>query len=170
MKFLYKSTKNDSAEMNIDEMDIGVFSPGITRLILNGEKRTFKLLLVRFLFWISTRGRVKIYYATQNGELVHTSCVIPKCYKFPFLDNEDYEIGPCVTYPKFRGKGVYPWMLKHICSSIGDEKTVFYMIVDETNISSIKGIEKAGFVKCGTVRVSKFIKQYQLERVFVSVE
>jgi len=75
----------------------------------------------------------------------------------------DYEIGPCFTYPKFRGKGVYPQMLKYISSNVGAENSIFYMIVDETNLPSIKGIEKAGFQKCGTIKVSRFLKRYQLE-------
>ena len=38
------------------------------------------------------------------------------------------------------------------------------MIVDENNLSSIKGIEKAGFVRCGSVYISKFARRYRLVR------
>ncbi len=38
------------------------------------------------------------------------------------------------------------------------------MSVNESNISSIKGIEKAGFIKYGIVNVSKITKRYYLEK------
>lgn len=36
------------------------------------------------------------------------------------------------------------------------------MILNETNLPSIKGIEKAGVVRCGTVHKGKFSKHYNL--------
>lgn len=118
-------------------------------------------MAIRCLFQMITLGKAKIYCYRADGELVHTSYVIPKCCKFPFMGKEDYEIGPCFTYPKFRGKGLYSQMLKYICSSVGTYKTNFYMIVDETNLPSIRGIEKADFKRCGNVRVTKILKKYK---------
>ena len=54
-------------------------------------------------------------------------------------------------------------MLNYICSSITDKKAVFYVIVDETNHPSIKGIEKTGFQKCGTIKVTEILKRYRIE-------
>ena len=47
----------------------------------------------------------------------------------------------------FRGMGYYPLLLKYIQNQYIDKD--IYMIVDEENIPSIKGIEKAGFKKFG---------------------
>jgi len=165
MKYLYKKIRSDDEGIIIDNLNVEIFIPRIWRgLILPNEKKSFRLICVRLVFQLMTHGRARIYYATQNGELVHTSYVIPKCMKFPFLGSNDYEIGPCFTYPKYRGKGVYPAMLRRICNSVGMENSVFYMIVDAANTSSIKGIEKAGFEKCGFVRVTGILKIYQVEQ------
>lgn len=164
MKYLYKNAKVDTINANLENMHIDFFVPGIRRgFTIKGEKKTFKRLVVRFLFWLATRGRAKVYYATQDGRLSHTSYVIPKCYKFPFLGADDYEIGPCFTYSEYRGRGLYPAILRYICGSVGKDNSTFYMIVDENNTPSIKGIEKAGFEKCGTVKVSPIMKKYRLE-------
>ena len=57
-------------------------------------------------------GKSYIYYSKDNtGKVVHTSYVIPKCIKFPFLSDNDYEIGPCMTIPEYRRKGIYPEVL-----------------------------------------------------------
>ena len=105
-------------------------------------------------------GKSYIYYSKDNtGKVVHTSYVIPKCIKFPFLSDNDYEIGPCMTIPEYRGKGIYPQVLNYITYSCGRD-TKFYMLVNPTNESSIKGIKKANFKFCGKVIVTK-LKQYQ---------
>lgn len=167
VKYLYcrKQTPVLYETNNQQRQECKVFRPRVFGgLFLAGEPKSIKVRLVRVLFQVATLGKARIYFVTNGDDFVHTSYVVPKCKKFSFLKANDYEIGPCFTYPKYRGQGVYPAVLKEICSSIGDKSTCFYIIVDETNISSIKGIEKAGFVRCGTVRVSKFTKRYVLEK------
>lgn len=163
MKYLYKKSNDNENVLIKDNLEIEMFCPTLRRLILKDEKKNVKLLVVRSLFWILTFGKAKLYCLRDHGELVHTSYVIPKCYKFPFLDKADYEIGPCMTYPLFRGKGYYPMMLRYICSTVGVQYTTFYMIVDEGNSASIKGIEKAGFERCGEIKVTKFTKRYVIK-------
>jgi len=100
-----------------------------------------------------------------DGEnIVHYSYLVPKCYKFPFLGREDYEIGPCVTNDSYRRKGSYAYMLEHITKDIKFEKSCFYMIVSDDNLPSIKGIEKAGFLRCGNLIKTKFLKIYRKEK------
>ena len=165
MKYLYKKAYSDEEIFGQDDLSIEIVVPTMRNgFILRGEKKqlSVKLWCVRFLLQIATFGKARVYCYRQNGQLVHTSYVVPKCYKFPFLSKHDYEIGPCTTYPDYRGKGYYPLMLKYICSTVGTEKTIFYMIVDENNIASIKGIEKAGFQRCGSVRRTRITKVYRL--------
>lgn len=162
--YLYKINRGHDTISLPQDSKIEVFTPTIRRgLLLPGEKKTFKLLMARLLFQIVTRGKARVYFCKHKENLIHTSYVIPKCYKFPFLNNNDYEIGPCFTYPEYRGQGYYPAMLRYICSSVGYEKTVFYMIVDENNASSIKGIEKAGFKRCGSVEITRLTKKYRIK-------
>ena len=160
MKYLYKKSRSNENVPVQDDLKIEIMTPTIRNLTLKEEQKSIKLLVVRIIFWVLTMGKARLYICRKGGKLVHTSYVIPKCCKFPFLSNVDYEIGPCMTYPAFRGKGYYPMMLRYISSTVGTEKTVFYMIVDEDNIASIKGIEKAGFQRCGNVYVTKIMKQY----------
>lgn len=165
MKWLYcyKKQVKDIENCPID-IKCEMFAPGIrSGYTLPGESCSFKQICLRLLFRIITHGKAKIVFVANDDDLMHTSYVIPKCSKFPFWGKEDYEIGPCFTLPKYRGKGIYPAVLRYICKNIGSEKSVFYMIVDESNQPSIKGIEKAGFVRCGTVRTTKLTKKYILE-------
>jgi GNAT superfamily N-acetyltransferase len=62
------------------------------------------------------------------------------------LEPGDCVIGPCVTTPAYRGRGIYPMMLSAICR---DRRTQgqrrAYMVVNVDNHASVRGIEKAGF-------------------------
>jgi len=58
----------------------------------------------------------------------------------------DCVIGPCVTAPSYRGRGIYPMVLAAICRDrrrLGQRRA--YMVVNVDNHASIRGIEKAGF-------------------------
>lgn len=123
-----------------------------------------KDVLVRVMFQIMTRGRGRIFYVRDGNRIVHTSYVMTKCYKFDFLGESDYEIDPCVTYPEYRGHGIYPDVLKHVCNCLGTPGATFYMSVNEKNAPSIRGIEKAGVMRCGTVSVTRFTKKYRIEQ------
>lgn len=168
MKYLYKFDSSSVKSISVgshDDIDLKVFTPSLRKLAIKGENvGGGKTLLVRLLFQILTFGKTKIYYVQDGNQILHTSYVIPACSKFPFLKKNDLEIGPCYTYPEFRGKGIYPKVLTKICQKRGGDSISFYMIVDENNLSSIKGIEKAGFVRCGSVYISKFARRYRLVR------
>lgn len=166
MKWLYCYKKQNQINDKLSsDIECKVFVPKIFGggYTIPGESRSIKKIFSRLMFQFLTHGRTQIYFVADGEEIMHTSCVIPKCSKFQFLGKDDYEIGPCFTSPKHRGKGIYPAVLRNICQNIGTENTVFYMIVDENNQPSIKGVEKAGFVRCGTVRVTKYTKKYILE-------
>ena len=163
MRYLYCYKGSQGVDVE-ETISCDVFTPGICKgLLLPGETGGVKKIGARLLFQILTLGKAKVFFVADGGNLMHTSYVVPRCVKFPFMGNGDYEIGPCFTYPQYRGKGIYPSVLKAICNCVGDENTTFYMIVDENNIASIKGIEKAGFQKCGIVEVAKFTKRYLLK-------
>ncbi len=86
--------------------------------------------------------------------------------QIPLYNKNNYIIVSCYTYPAYLGQRLHPHVIRSICNSIKDEASVFYMCVNETNAASIRGIEKAGFTKCGTVRKSRFFKHYSVDRLF----
>ena len=124
------------------------------------EKIGLKTFLSRLEMLLSSKGKVSAYYLIRKGKIVHTALVVPPCRKFPFLGSGDIQIGPCVTEPSYRGKGAYPYVLSKILeeeSSVG----FAYMMVRESNTPSVKGIEKAGFLKAGKVKKTGFFKRYE---------
>ena len=56
-------------------------------------------------------------------------------------------IGDCFTAPEFRGIHLFPDVLSHIVEDAFSNYKIdnLYILVSPNNISSIKGIERAGF-------------------------
>lgn len=125
--------------------------------------------LVRALYWnLITVGKGKIYYIqNESGRYIHTSYVIPRCSKFPFLrkgGHHDIEIGPCVTDEDFRGQGLYPYVLSRIVEAELGEQDKAFMIVEDSNLPSIRGIMKAGFRRCGNIEKTRVLKRYRVAK------
>lgn len=70
---------------------------------------------------------------------------MPENTDFPFYGKKGWHIGPCKTAPEERGKVFYPLLLQHIIKEHPDKN--LYMIIDENNISSQRGVAKVQFEK-----------------------
>lgn len=100
-------------------------------------------------------GKFFEYHIVSESDTVLSKAqVIDKIWIFPFMKERGIHIGPCETIESERGKGFYPYLLKYIMDD--NPYRVFYMIVDEKNISSIKGVEKVGFSPFGKGLKSRF--------------
>ncbi|MBN2008150.1 GNAT family N-acetyltransferase [candidate division KSB1 bacterium] len=61
------------------------------------------------------------------------------------------------THPEFRGRGIYPTLLNDVCEKLADQGIrTAYIATSIENVSSIRGIRKAGFERLGTVYFFKF--------------
>ncbi|HYC54748.1 MAG TPA: GNAT family N-acetyltransferase [Candidatus Binatia bacterium] len=81
------------------------------------------------------------------------------------LEPGDFIIGPCVTVPTHRGRGLYPAMIRAVCEErrLRGEKRA-YMVVSTDNQSSIRGIEKAGFDNAGRSDLTRIAGVRHIER------
>lgn len=114
---------------------------------------------IHAMLWTITKGSgfYKIYtLINRKGEKVCYAETLNKCPFLRFLPRNVVHIGPCMTPPEHRGNGYYPLLIKHIASLYRGVDC--YMFVHESNIASIKGIEKAGFERIGTCK--KFLNFY----------
>lgn len=108
-----------------------------------------------FIWRIITFNNYVLFIVKDSDNItIHSSAKIGRCYKFNFLGKNSYEIGPCFTSKEWRGKGIYPYVLMQIISDCPDFD--YYMFIDETNLSSIRGVEKVGFKAIGKIKRLKF--------------
>lgn len=113
-----------SAEPEFEE--VRVFRPAVFHHQLKGERLKWKERAVRMYFCMLSREFCIYYVRDCAGSIVHTSFVMPGCRKFPFLQEGEYVIGPCVTKEESRGKGIYGKVLEYIvrCHRVGGGNTI----------------------------------------------
>jgi len=96
------------------------------------------------------------YVLMHEAEIAHVSwlfddVVLPAAFGFdPMIP----VIGDCDTPPKFRGRGLYPLVLRRIASDLLHERRRdrVYILVAPTNVASIRGIERAGGIRVAHLR------------------
>ena len=154
----YETYRPTAVEPQVERQKVSLFRP-----FLKGEGRSLKTLLVRGLFWIQSKGDFRIYYVREdgNGKPIHTSYVTGASGKFPFMESGDIHIGPCITDPDHRGKGLYKQVLRTIHADNCTDRSRAFMIVHEDNLPSIKGIEAAGLTHVGTVERQGIRRSYR---------
>lgn len=98
------------------------------------------------------------YLLTVDGAPASIGWLIPSAdyrrlpVRFLALRNDEAEIGFCVTHSELRGRGLYPHLVRDLCrtAAASGVRRVF-VITGQTNVASQRGIEKAGFARCGTI-------------------
>ena len=68
-------------------------------------------------------------------------------------------IGECFTNEEFKGNSIYPFVINHIAKEeiLKNKQKEVFIIVNSDNISSIKGIEKAGFELYTKIKANRFL-------------
>lgn len=87
-----------------------------------------------------------------------------------FRYNNAVYIGNCYTKPLFRGNGYFPYALTEICKFIkAAGYSAAYLVVSPSNLSSIRGVNKAGFecIAMGTLTERFLGKTWQEKGVTI---
>jgi RimJ/RimL family protein N-acetyltransferase len=109
------------------------------------------------------------YRIMDQDILVHRSRVF---HSSRLLRNFHFEkplitIGDCFTDDRYRGKGIYPYVLRKIAKQYAHTTQVFILVAPD-NIPSIKGIEKAGFQFTARLRSFRFLVFYFRKRISIT--
>ncbi len=91
-------------------------------------------------------GLFLIYY---DKRIVHQSVITPRYFRFPFMAQNDLQIGDTWTAPEHRGKGLATFALSQILLECRKQDRKFWYVVEQDNVPSIRVIEKVGFARTG---------------------
>lgn len=91
-------------------------------------------------------GAVCIYYGDR---LVHYSGFTPRYWRFPFLSDDDLQIGDTWTCPAHRGKGLAGYALDEILNMKQKGGRGMWYVVGDNNPASIRVVERAAFELMG---------------------
>ena len=106
--------------------------------------------------------RKKKYFIQDNDVLVHQSFLFNTVFLLRLIQKKGSVIGDCYTNPAYRGRSIYPFMIHTIAKEVLQnlKNAAVFMVVNQDNLSSTKGIEKAGFKKCATIKAKRVLCFY----------
>jgi RimJ/RimL family protein N-acetyltransferase len=135
-----------------------LWCPGLFRVIPRGLPcfpfAAWWLLHIFRVFSNRGYGVLLIYY---HAELVHRTVVFPRYFRFPFMGQADLQIGNTWTAERYRGQNLAGFAIQAIRDRDPRPDRVYWYVCEESNIASIRVVEKLGFRKVGDcLRVSRF--------------
>jgi RimJ/RimL family protein N-acetyltransferase len=87
----------------------------------------------------------------RHGEdVVHSSLVMPRYFRFPVMGHRDVQIGATYTRPEWRGRGLARMAVRAACDYWGGRAERIWYIVETQNVASVRVIESCGFVLAGS--------------------
>tara|TARA_B110000495_G_scaffold149343_1_gene132210 strand:- start:15 stop:533 length:519 start_codon:yes stop_codon:yes gene_type:complete len=139
--------------------NLKLFKPTLFNLTLHNGS------VLLYLFWyVFSLGGYQIFYLfeKETNRIAHYSNVLPKIFKYSFMNKGDLYIANCFTYKDFRGCSLYPFALSYLGGRLNSN--VIWGGVSEDNIPSIKGLERAGYKKVAEGYKSRILGVYKLSR------
>jgi RimJ/RimL family protein N-acetyltransferase len=93
----------------------------------------------------------------RGGRVVHRTCVFPRYFRFPFMAEQDLQIGDTWTDPAHRGKGLAVAGLLASVQAFELSGRRFWYLTEANNHPSQRVAEKSGFHLAGSgVRTTRF--------------
>lgn len=150
---------NEDMRKFIENYDISILSPSFVSLHKYGYG-----WFVNLCWFIVSMGKIEILLVKKENELAHFSYIIPKVFRFPFMKNDDIQVGPCFTCESYRQHGIYTAVLQYIQFLYGEKNKTIWIYTTHTNIPSQKAIMKAGFKFYANTTMSRITKIIQLKK------
>lgn len=115
-----------------------------------------------YWYWmLVTRGQYRIFYlkdrATQN--IMHFSHVVPRFYKFPFMQMGSFQIVHSFTFPGYRKRGLFVEAMKVISKRYNSRS--LYIMSRKDNINSLRAIEHSGAEFVSEICKTKWLGIYR---------
>jgi len=146
---------------------IKILEPKIYRILPKGIMtlpHKWSMILNCFFYWVMRHPKLvsKFFYSIfivySGRKMVHYSVVSSRYFRYPFMGENDIQIGPCWTNNEYRGRGIHYFVIQTILGTYQDKGDFnFWYITREDNIASQRSIEKSIFLENGRgVRIKKF--------------
>lgn len=119
---------------------------------------------------VKKREKNKWFYSiSEDDRIIHRSYLFDNVFLLKSINKNGPVIGNCFTDKEYRGQSIYPYVLNKIAKEvlINNTKEIF-VIVNADNLSSIRGIEKAGFSILASIKAKRWLWFYLKRKIDIS--
>ncbi len=159
---VYKIDDCNSLNKKLDSGILSQYTLTITKPGLLGLTKAGQGFFMNLYWFIISIGKFEILQLFDSENVAHYTYISPKVYRFPFMNKNDIQIGPCFTYENYQRRGIYTLVLQFVISHYCLENRDLWIYCNERNEASRKTIEKVGFEKYGYATINKFSKVLHL--------
>jgi len=118
-----------------------------------------------YWYWmLVTRGQYRILYIKDRTtqDIMHFSHVVPRFYKFPFMQKGSFQIVHSFTFPGYRKRGLFVKAMKVISNKYNSRS--LYIMSRKDNIKSLRAIEHSGAEFVSELSKTKWLGIYRTMR------
>ena len=101
------------------------------------------------------------YFITIDSQNAHESYLFNNVFLLRTVKKKGPVIGDCKTWKQFRGQSMYPYTINKIAKDLLESHiNEVFIVVNQDNSSSIKGLEKAHFKKFASINATRWLFLY----------
>jgi RimJ/RimL family protein N-acetyltransferase len=154
VKYLFYAIDSDSTKETDLALDsrysFELWKPTVCSVVPRGfPKMPFAVWWILHHLHVFANRDYSIFVVYSGETIVHRSVILPPYFRFPFMAEDDLQIGVSWTMPEHRGKGLATYAVQKILELQNKPGRRFWYLVQENNIPSSLVAEKAGFIRVG---------------------
>ena len=105
----------------------------------------FRYWGIAYLLKLFGNHDYRVLYLLSGSKVVHRSVVMPRYFRWPFMNRDDLQVSSTWTDPSYRGRGYATYSLTLIAQLFSKQGRSIWYVTMENNIPSIKVCLSAGF-------------------------
>jgi len=116
----------------------------------------------RFVAWwlfhyigVMSSHKYCVLLIRSGGRVVHRSCLVPKYYRWPFMDDDDLQISSTWTHPDHRCRGLAKFAVQYFVREHGASARDLWYIAKPENAASIAVCRSCHFEFAAHLRRTK---------------
>ena len=137
--------KNEFSGPN-EKISLVLFRPSITKILPKGIiKISF---LIWWVFWVLGFFKRDYFIGiafNSDKKFIHHFVILPKFFKYPFMGEDDLQIGDVWTHPSYRGFNLSAFAISSLIEAVPVHYKSIWYITEAENKSSIKVANKLKF-------------------------
>jgi len=148
--YIYSKNRAISSPDLPSGYQLKIWKPSVPELNPRGlPKFPFILWSMMHYLKLFKNTNYRIFLVYYENKIAHYSVVLPKHFKYPFMDDNDIQIGPVGTDVKHRRKGLASYTVGKIIETYKNTECKFWYLTRDGNIPSKAFIESLGFSRHG---------------------